>query len=569
MSGPSKPLPSSASAASRKCDAGEDIPASSQRLGKRPLSPLPPDGIASRKLPRHQPPAPILSRLAHPLAQGERSPFIAFPAFQQPQRLCTFSFDHDRSLHHDDRCKRYYRGPPPPADDGRGRADFRTKRGADLNYGFERFRQRDDTLNEHLDGLLASLRHRSLAAPPSGQRQEADLARFRADIVTWRGIATKLCSAWDQRCPAPGARTEGFELNAMVVEQTLYLEEYVAPAKRAEKAEREADERLKRFGYYGYSFESWSTVERPEDCMPRGAGSELYDASARSKGQGSHSDGSGQTNGAQDADANQDPPGWGGDVNTNQQWCYVVKTRLGRNRLILGGEVDCVHPPTTSPPSSSGDAACQDSLVELKTSMNIRPGNARDTQNFEAKLLKFYLQSFLLGVRTLVVGFRDPRGFLVTTQQFDTLAIPKMVRAGSVFGKDAGGCELLRQKSVWEPRDSVGFGDRILDWLREAVVSWTRQMVGAEEEGGGEAAAVGVPLVPVEEAVESYPVFRVSFQPPFDEVTLRMLERDEIEDEVKEAGKAYERVGFVAREYYEFVQQMADERSQCLADERR
>jgi RAT1-interacting protein len=34
--------------------------------------------------------------------------------------------------------------------------------------------------------------------------------------------------------------------------------------------------------------------------------------------------------------------GWGGDVDTNVQWCCVAKTKLGNTRVILGGEVDCV-----------------------------------------------------------------------------------------------------------------------------------------------------------------------------------------------------------------------------------
>ena len=36
-------------------------------------------------------------------------------------------------------------------------------------------------------------------------------------------------------------------------------------------------------------------------------------------------------------------PGWGGDVDTNIQWCSVVKTKLGNTRLVIGGEVDCVR----------------------------------------------------------------------------------------------------------------------------------------------------------------------------------------------------------------------------------
>jgi RAT1-interacting protein len=57
--------------------------------------------------------------------------------------------------------------------------------------------------------------------------------------------------------------------------------------------------------YYGYAFESWCTS--PEPPTPE------------SKGR------------------------WGGDVDTNVQWCSVVKTKLGDTRLVIGGEVDCVR----------------------------------------------------------------------------------------------------------------------------------------------------------------------------------------------------------------------------------
>lgn len=36
-------------------------------------------------------------------------------------------------------------------------------------------------------------------------------------------------------------------------------------------------------------------------------------------------------------------PEWGGDINTNEQWCSVVKGKIGDVRIILGGEVDCVR----------------------------------------------------------------------------------------------------------------------------------------------------------------------------------------------------------------------------------
>ena len=58
--------------------------------------------------------------------------------------------------------------------------------------------------------------------------------------------------------------------------------------------------------YYGYAFESYSTSDAP--TRPISA----------------------------------PPNGWGGDVNTNVQWCSVVRTKLGDTRIVIGGEVDCV-----------------------------------------------------------------------------------------------------------------------------------------------------------------------------------------------------------------------------------
>ncbi len=54
--------------------------------------------------------------------------------------------------------------------------------------------------------------------------------------------------------------------------------------------------------YYGYAFESWCTASQPGS-----------------------------------------PSGWGEDVDTNVQWCSVVKTKLGETRMVIGGEVDCVR----------------------------------------------------------------------------------------------------------------------------------------------------------------------------------------------------------------------------------
>ena len=67
--------------------------------------------------------------------------------------------------------------------------------------------------------------------------------------------------------------------------------------------------RQRRQTYYGYAFESYCTASTP-----------------------GHRE-----------DTSSHVQGWGGDINTNVQWCSVVKTKLGDRRVVIGGEVDCVR----------------------------------------------------------------------------------------------------------------------------------------------------------------------------------------------------------------------------------
>lgn len=54
----------------------------------------------------------------------------------------------------------------------------------------------------------------------------------------------------------------------------------------------------------------------------------------------------------------------------------------------------------------------------------------RERQKFERKLLKFWAQSFLLGVPKIVVGFRTQNGSLVRIQDFETQKLPGLVSRG-------------------------------------------------------------------------------------------------------------------------------------------
>ena len=64
--------------------------------------------------------------------------------------------------------------------------------------------------------------------------------------------------------------------------------------------------------------------------------------------------------------------------------------------------------------------------VELKTSA--KPENDRDMVKYERKLMKFWIQSFLLGVPKIVVGFRNKNGILQHLEELETKTIPGMVK---------------------------------------------------------------------------------------------------------------------------------------------
>ena len=85
--------------------------------------------------------------------------------------------------------------------------------------------------------------------------------------------------------------------------------------------------------------------------------------------------------------------------------------------------------------------------VELKTSEEIQ--NDRGMFKFERKLLKFWIQSFLLGVPRIIVGFRSKDGILQRLEEIDTKSIPGIVKR--------------KGKGTWDGNLCINFTASILD----------------------------------------------------------------------------------------------------------
>ena len=86
---------------------------------------------------------------------------------KRPKEFTCFSYDKDHKLRLDDSSLKWYY--PPTL-------------GADLSKGYDSFVKHDDSIDEHLDSLLAAIaNHEKQTGKP-----------IDAQVVTWRGMMTKV-----------------------------------------------------------------------------------------------------------------------------------------------------------------------------------------------------------------------------------------------------------------------------------------------------------------------------------------------------------------------------------------
>lgn len=267
--------------------------------------------------------------------------------------------------------------------------------GADLNYAFDRQVERDENVDEHLDGLCEALR-RVWEMGGKGER--------KGGIITWRGMITRIMTA-------PFEDREGWEMTALAVDGSVYVELHDPPELR--KSRRSKQSAWAWQTYMGYAFESFSTVPAAgEERRP------------------------------------DDPDGWSGDVNTNVQWCNVVRSGIGEIPFCLGGEVDCVQARPGEP--HPGLEGC----MELKTNKVIE--TEKQDMIFHKKMLKHWAQSWLLGVPTIEVGFRDEAGILQSRTTFETSRIPRFISS--------------LPNPVWHPDPSLHFLHSVLSLVIHHVL---------------------------------------------------------------------------------------------------
>ncbi|KAM0793828.1 RAI1 like PD-XK nuclease-domain-containing protein [Usnea florida] len=324
---------------------------------------------------------------------------------RRPKEVAWFSYDDDHIFHLDQRALRYYYPP---------------RLGADLSRGYDTFQQLDDKADDHLDSLLSTIM----------DLEKRTATKSTADFVTWRGMMTKIMAA-------PFDNMNGFEMNATKFQVACkstwsgrlrrsgtnycsFIEENHEHKLELRKQQHAQPSRpgapsQDLMSFWGYKFETLSVLPDQWDATPREFIENREDVV----------------------------------VNNYAQYCSVVKTGVGKAKMLIGGEVDAIW---DCKPDNRDDPI---NWVELKTSAEI--SNDRDMLKYERKLLKFWIQSFLLGVPKIIVGFRSQHGVLQRLEELETKNIPGMVKR--------------QGKGTWDGNLCIKFTATFLEWLKQTINS--------------------------------------------------------------------------------------------------
>ncbi|KID72892.1 Protein RAI1, partial [Metarhizium brunneum ARSEF 3297] len=276
--------------------------------------------------------------------------------------------------------------------------------GADLSKGFEKFQKLDDSGDEHLDSLLKTIL--------AHERETGK--KIDANVVTWRGMMTKIMAALFEQ-------QDGFEMNATLYQNCIFIEENNEYKRQSRAKENHRGPRrgppLEVMQYWGYKFETLSTLPK------------IWAETSREYIENRENQ----------------------IVNNKEQYCSVVRTGIGKTVLCLGGEnTTLTRKPVWDSKPQPGQPI---NWVELKTTAEIRSDH--DMDNFHRKLMKFWIQSFLLGVPKIIVGFRTRDGILMDVKDIETHNIPQTVNS--------------RQGARWNADMCVNFAGEFLEFLQSTI----------------------------------------------------------------------------------------------------
>ncbi|XP_066944469.1 decapping and exoribonuclease protein-like isoform X1 [Macrobrachium rosenbergii] len=217
------------------------------------------------------------------------------------------------------------------------------------------------------------------------------LQSLSTDFICFRGLLRDiLCMPYENK--------ERIILCATKFRGTIYMWSYETPEKKADR-EAQTEEQLKMCSW-GYKFEQYMTE-----------GSDISEG-----------------------------------VNENSEYSCVLRSRLEKHSIVYSAEVDGVNPEKYESPPVDLRA-----FVELKTNKILN--EERDVRSLHRfKLMKWWSQSYLVGIPTVVCGFRDNNGVVQSLKIFGVEEMPSLGQAH------------------WKSNIMMNFLDKFLTFVKQQVI---------------------------------------------------------------------------------------------------
>lgn len=124
-------------------------------------------------------------------------------------------------------------------------------------------------------------------------------------------------------------------------------------------------------------------------------------------------------------------------VNENEEFCCVFRSRLGNSEIMYGAEMDGIE----SVENVDFATINMDSLnfIELKVKLiEERENQYRNYLRF--KLRNWWCQSFLVNIKKILVGTRNPNGIVTQLSTLDVRSIPKQAGVRTIITWTASTC---------------------------------------------------------------------------------------------------------------------------------
>uniref|UniRef100_A0A915EPI0 Decapping nuclease n=1 Tax=Ditylenchus dipsaci TaxID=166011 RepID=A0A915EPI0_9BILA len=215
--------------------------------------------------------------------------------------------------------------------------------------------------SKHDEMINVILRWIQKMCPPKSNLKKV---LHEADFLIWRGTLTRLgVSPFDVV-----KNGTGIKIACCKFKGVIFICEYETESKR--RVESGQGDKGKMMSYWGHKFEQYITSENLNG-MP-----------------------------------NTSEP-----VSEFNEFCAMFKTEIGPKnesfRVLYGAEVDCINP--------------KGEYLEIKTQFN----EVGFGHFFDSKAMKWWLQSYLANIKTLVIGLRDQEGFVNRVELLPVDQLPK------------------------------------------------------------------------------------------------------------------------------------------------